>query len=555
MIINGRLSATELLSETNNIFSPPEVKTFEAIDLETHAKVILRVTQSENPDLIASIQEAVLALRQVHLLDVCPGIMQLASQDDGYFTWQILPEEPESHFMATQKVEGTPLDAWSAQHGPIDEETAVIWLKHLIESADALHRAGFLHRDIKPANIVRRDDGQLVLIDLGAVRYIDASQSLNPEIQQGRKPYPIIGTPGYEAREQALGHPNHTCDYFSIGRTLIHLLTGIHPVDLPASDADRQLLIWRDRAQVSAAFADLIDRLAAPNQIYRPLTAEDILEYLDSLPSPNNPPAIAESSFWHSLITKAAAVFLVFAGLSLATNTALSVSESRMSAERLFARANRLIATGLTEQAVPVLERAAELAPENVNIRASLGLAYTLTGNADAAIDSYDVALDLKPNDPEIHYNLAGVYEQIDPQQAIANYQIAAREGSPIQDEAINNLARVYILEDELAQAEPLLERASQDPFTQATLYKNKGWLLFEQGSFDQAQAFLNQSIDLDPTRADAYCLLSLIQRQQERPNWDDETACLSLPTPEDRPEVQGWKKQLLRESDHLDAV
>jgi serine/threonine protein kinase len=534
-------------------FSPPAVKTVEAVDLETQEPIILRVVHSDMPSLTTPLLESVLCLRQIHQLAPHPGIMQL-SEEEGYFTWQILPEEPDSHFMATEKVEGTPLNVWLAQQGPATEKLAIDWLIQLVQAVDALHREGFVHQDIKPENIVLREsDAQLVLIDLGAVRYIDASQSLNSEIQRGVQLYPVIGTPGYQSAEQAEGRPNQTSDYYAIGRTLMHLLTGVHPTELPASESGQ--LMWRDLTEVSAPLADLIDRLAAPNQIHRPSTAKDILGYLDALLENQ---ALEQSRSRHAFRNKTAkiAAFLLFLGLPLAvgTGSAWSVLQSRSEANRLFSEGNRMISTGTPHQAVPVLERAIEIMPESADIRATLALAYTLSGDTNAAINSYDQALALAPQNPLIHYNLASVYEAIDPQQAISNYQVAAQEGSPIQAEAINNLARVYILEGNLAEAASLLQFSSEDSITQAALYKNKGWLQYEQGNLPQALASLNESIELDPTRPDAYCLMSIIEQQQGAESRDDEITCLSLPVPEQRPEVQRWKMTLIQSQERFGA-
>lgn len=544
LIVNNRLRTVKIISEAN-LFSPPEVKTFEAVDVETQEKVILRVVQSENPGLIASLQEAVLALRQVHLVGDCPGIMRLSSQE-GYFVWQILPDEPESHFMASQKVEGIPLDVWINQNKPIDEQTATNWLRQLILSADALHQEGFVHQDIKPSNIIYREaDSQLVLIDLGAIRYIDSRQSLNADIQQGLQPYPVIGTPGYQSAEQTAGRPTPASDYFSIGRTLIHLLTGVHPLDLPISATGK--LRWRDLTQISSSLAELIDRLTQPS------SAQDILNSLSDLTAASDADKGAQKNDWvRSRIVKIAALLIAIVSVPLAvgTSTALSSLQAQSDANRLFSQGNQLISTGTPSQAVPILERAAEIAPEDADIRATLAFAYALSGNINTAVDSYDIALKLSPNNPFIRYNLANIYEQVDPQRAVANYQIAAQEDSPIKEDALNNLARVYIMERELEKANELLKKtSSQNDLTQAVLYKNRGWLEFEQGNFEQASMLLNESIDFDPTRADAYCLISIIKMQQGQPSKDDEITCLSLPTPRDRPEVSDWKHQLIQRS------
>lgn len=485
-----------------------------------------------------------MALRQVHQVSANPGLMQL-TEKEGYFTWQIRPDEPDSHFMVTQKVEGIALDTWLAQLGPIAEETAVDWLRELIQSADALHRAGFVHQDIKPSNIIfGEDDNQLVLVDLGAIRYIDAKQSMNTNIRLGTESYPVIGTPGYEAPEQAAGRSGPASDNYAIGRTLIHLLTGVHPLDLPVSATGK--LRWRNLTQVSTPLADLIDRLTQPS------SAQDILDSLDNLAThANHADRNAQKQGWAGSrrIVRLATLLLASLGISLAigSSAALSNLQSKNEANRLFSQGNQLISAGMSNQAVPILERAIEIEPKNVDIRATLAFAYALSGNIDTAINSYGIALELSPDNPFIRYNLASVYEQVNPQQAIANYQIAAQKDSPIKEDALNNLVRVYIRKGDLDKAGGVLKAShSEDKLTQAVLYKNRGWLQFEQKHLGQALTSLNQSIELDPTRADAYCLMAIIEEQQAVDAKDDRTTCLSLPTPADRPEVQGWKMQLV---------
>ncbi|MEN8447466.1 MAG: tetratricopeptide repeat protein, partial [Cyanobacteria bacterium J06555_13] len=176
---------------------------------------------------------------------------------------------------------------------------------------------------------------------------------------------------------------------------------------------------------------------------------------------------------------------------------------------------------------------------------------YALNGNNSSAIDTFESALILEPDNPIVQFNLANVYESEDPQLAIEYYQAAAREGSPVRDDAINNLGRLYIITGNLQQADELLDKQElpEDTVTQATVLKNLGWLQFEQGNLDLALSSLNQSIETDPTRPDPYCLLAIIKQQQGEDNMDDRITCLSLPTPSDRPELQIWKQQLVAEA------
>jgi serine/threonine protein kinase len=89
-----------------------------------------------------------------------------------------------------------------------------------------MHSRKFVHRDVKPANLLVRDDGDVVVIDLGIVRETGA-----PGVTSdgwGRAPF----TPGYAAPEQVANEKEAVTfktDFFSIGVVMYRLLSGIEP--------------------------------------------------------------------------------------------------------------------------------------------------------------------------------------------------------------------------------------------------------------------------------------------------------------------------------------
>ncbi|MBX3171843.1 MAG: protein kinase [Candidatus Eremiobacteraeota bacterium] len=96
----------------------------------------------------------------------------------------------------------------------------------VLEVLDYLHshEPPLLHRDIKPANLVReRRGGKIKVVDFGLAR------TVTPDIQQQT----AVGTMGYCAPEQMYGKAEPRSDVFSVGATLLHLLTG-EPCDLMA---------------------------------------------------------------------------------------------------------------------------------------------------------------------------------------------------------------------------------------------------------------------------------------------------------------------------------
>lgn len=80
-----------------------------------------------------------------------------------------------------------------------------------------------LHRDIKPSNLIWGDE-QIYLVDFGAVGDTVAKEGAT---------FTIVGTYGYTPIEQFGGKAIPASDLYALGATLIHLLTGIAPADLP----------------------------------------------------------------------------------------------------------------------------------------------------------------------------------------------------------------------------------------------------------------------------------------------------------------------------------
>lgn len=104
--------------------------------------------------------------------------------------------------------------------------------------ADALgeaHRRGIVHRDLKPENVLRREDGQVKILDFGIARVPAGVDSLTRLTEEGIR----LGTPGYMAPEQLRGETaDHRADIYALGVLIHEMATGTLPSgvasDLPA---------------------------------------------------------------------------------------------------------------------------------------------------------------------------------------------------------------------------------------------------------------------------------------------------------------------------------
>ncbi|MEG4944164.1 serine/threonine-protein kinase [Microcoleus sp. F4-D5] len=126
-----------------------------------------------------------------------------------------------------------------------------------------------IHRDIKPQNIIRRDDGQIFLVDFGAVQDV-----YHQTITGGST---VVGTYGYMAPEQFRGKAVLATDLYGLGATLIYLLTGKAPADLP----QRKLKMdFRSHLQVDRQFTEWLERMTEPVAADRFLSAKEALTVL-----------------------------------------------------------------------------------------------------------------------------------------------------------------------------------------------------------------------------------------------------------------------------------
>lgn len=172
------------------------------------------------------------------------------------------------------------------------------------------------------------------------------------------------------------------------------------------------------------------------------------------------------------------------------------------------------------------------------------GLDNYQAGLLTSAQRDYQRALKLEPDLLAAHYNLGLLYEDLgDLEKARAEYQIAVQGGL---DVAYNNLARLYILDEEYDRAVPLLMeglKRAPDAAVRYDLYKNLGWARLGQGRHDEALAALQEAVSLDPEGAPAHCLLAQVleaKEEQQKAVDDAWEACLQY-ADSSRPDEDIW--------------
>ncbi|NJL01611.1 MAG: protein kinase [Spirulinaceae cyanobacterium RM2_2_10] len=177
----------------------------------------------------------------------------------------------DKKYLAMELVAGENLALRIREKGPVAPAQAVAWMRQVCDILAYLHRLEppLVHRDVKPANLMHRQrDGQIVLLDFGAVKEI------------GTPPGTRIGAEGYSAPEQERGKPLPQSDLFAVGATLVFLVSGAEPEQF----YDRAQGEFRlDASRVPAltpALATVVNRVCAPQVGDRHATASELAQAL-----------------------------------------------------------------------------------------------------------------------------------------------------------------------------------------------------------------------------------------------------------------------------------
>jgi serine/threonine protein kinase len=133
-----------------------------------------------------------------------------------------------------------------------------------------------IHRDIKPSNLMWGEDERIYLVDFGAVQ--------DKAIAEGVS-FTVVGTYGYTPIEQFGGRTVPASDLYALGATLIHLLTGVSPADLP----QRQMrLQFRELVTIDSYLVKWLEVMISPSVEERFQTAAEAMKVLKDKALPQN---------------------------------------------------------------------------------------------------------------------------------------------------------------------------------------------------------------------------------------------------------------------------
>lgn len=184
-------------------------------------------------------------------------------------------EENDTAYIVMELVEGTTLKRYILDNGRYDPKELFEELRPLMQALGKLHEAGLIHRDISPDNIVRKDDGQLVLIDFGSAKYL----SSNTETTR-----PIFKS-GYAPPEQCTGKGKAAAaiDVYGLSATMYYCLTNKVPLPSLQRLLFDELKPVSDMVPVPEKIDDMISRGMELKPQDRYGSIEEMLEIIDEV--------------------------------------------------------------------------------------------------------------------------------------------------------------------------------------------------------------------------------------------------------------------------------
>ncbi|MGE0434812.1 MAG: tetratricopeptide repeat protein, partial [Planctomycetota bacterium] len=402
-------------------------------------------------------------------------------------------------WLAMKRIGGTSLAAliktWSTPDGaplrPEDTNRIVALFNKVADALAFAHSRGVVHRDLKPHNVMVGEFGEVLLVDWGLARPLDARDPTdgdNRPVRSTRRDEAgtgalsvdgdIFGTPAYMPPEQADGRVHDVderSDIFSLGGVLYHMLTLEQPysgrtsVEVLAKAVRHALIAPRRRAPrrripreleaivLKAMAGDPDDRYASVRDLQADLAAWQSL-----LPTTAWRPGPIERALKfvrrHPMTSLAAALVLMSSQVVLMLAWQLQQAEQGREMERLRA------------------EQAEVLAERNVE------------GNSMAVMREFEAEF---RKDKTLNVTDAETLDRIGPEK-VARYM------------------RAY---DDLAAL-----RASRGLELTAMEHYHRGVLRFAMHDTDGALADYMRCVDLEPTSVAA--MVNISDLLQQRGEW-----------------------------------
>ena len=159
---------------------------------------------------------------------------------------------------------------------------------------------------------------------------------------------------------------------------------------------------------------------------------------------------------------------------------------------------------GYIDEAISWYKKSVEIYPENPVAHQNLAVAYQYQGKIDEAISEYQILIEIDPNNPEGYYGLGNVYLNSNrPDEAISNFEKAEelyeKASSPYLNDAKFSLGLAYFTKEEYVIAKSYFEEVypemEDNPYI--NYYLGLCFLAPEINDLESARKYLYKAQDL----------------------------------------------------------
>lgn len=461
-------------------------------------------------------------------------------------------QENQQFYLVEEYIPGYPLSSEFTLGCKWSEEKTITLIIELLEILSFIHSHGVIHRDIKPANIIRRQsDGQLVLIDFGAVKKIHTGDSSSETRSMA------TGTPAYMPLEQFQGHPKPNSDIYAVGMIAIQALTGVHPRELPViknmAHVHSGYIYWQRVVKASPQLIKIIDKMIVDDHHLRYQSTTEVLEDINKIPSntlPNQKPInyvhanftadstvqetnqrISESrldyiqkncrsrylsgieNFFYKMSagiqsyqSVSGKVFLIsLAMLVVIASWALWKTQTQFKAKQFYNQAVEKSQAGEHRAALTDLARSIQLMPNYELAYYSRGRIRFQLGDYSGSIADYSRAIKLNPEDAGAYANRCVSYRHLSNFSAAIADCSQAISLNPNYADAYANRCLASIGVGDAIKAKPDCNRAIELDPNRDDAYYGRGLTDSALGDLNSAITSFSQAIARNPDFAAAY--------------------------------------------------